>query len=158
MTIGPIDPSLFSQMVGPGLTNIYRAQYAQAMQGGQAEVMKKDETVYPEMTVREIQDQLTEDFLMAVKTRPQDFELDVHTLKDKKTGIQWWIANGRLSFGLWRTVEGNSELKLRFFQKIRCWRAFKKWMHYDRNVKVQAEWSRLTPKVMRLYKINRGIE
>jgi hypothetical protein len=57
--------------------------------------------------------------------RPEDFVEDDHCVRDKKTGIEYWIANGFFSYGIYRPVKMYFGFRNQFrFRKIlNKWRA-----------------------------------
>lgn len=60
----------------------------------------------------------------ALETRPEDFsEDDDDVLLDKKTGMQYWIYGGFLSYGVYRPVE----LSFGFFERLRFGMALRRW-------------------------------
>lgn len=78
----------------------------------------------------EVQKVLVEQFIEALRIRPNDFQEGAHTLDDKVTGMEWWIANGAEHFRLSR-VEGCGCQNLRTDcarrEQFRAWEAIETW-------------------------------
>ena len=68
--------------------------------------------------------------LDAMASRPGTFRADRHTLKDTKTGAEYWIGNGFWFYGMYRPSEYGFALidKWRFGRALRKWRAG--YLHY----------------------------
>ena len=71
------------------------------------------------MTDRKILDALE----VAISERPSDFSEDAYTLKDKKTGVQYWVANGRWNYGVYRPTD----YRFGFFGRRRFAKLLRKW-------------------------------
>lgn len=80
-------------------------------------------------TRRAAQRLMTNELIWALRTRPETF----HTrgrfvLEDKKSGMDWWIANGPLAFGLHGVADCScNNIGIGFINKLRAWFAFKSW-------------------------------
>lgn len=46
-------------------------------------------------------------FIEAIQTRPRDFSIGPHTINDKATGMQFWIANGFPFYGVYEPYKMN---------------------------------------------------
>lgn len=100
---------------------------------------------------REAQAVLIDQLVIALAERPDDFTETRHTLNDKATGMEWWIANGAPFFRLhsvsdcgcqnvgsdasadnergwaafeaWRQTEKGAHSSPHFHEAIRLWEA-----------------------------------
>lgn len=61
--------------------------------------------------------------LDALETRPADFSADEHTLTDKRSKAEYWIANGWGFYGLYHPAE----YTFGFIDQFRFGRALKRW-------------------------------
>lgn len=78
---------------------------------------------------REVHAFLVSEFIVALQERPNDFTLGRHTLTDKATGMEWWIANGAEHFSLYGVSGcGCQNVRSDFAEDgVRAWAAFETW-------------------------------
>lgn len=61
-----------------------------------------------------------------LRQRPMDFVAGRHTLRDTKTGIEYWIANTELDAGVYRPYRlAFGWYGLRFHRAVRKWAAWR---------------------------------
>lgn len=74
--------------------------------------------------------QIADNFIRAMRERPDEISIGVHYIHDKKTGYQFWIANGMLCL----RMSTPYAFSLNLIQRYRLWRAikwFKAWKSHD---------------------------
>lgn len=80
-------------------------------------------------TRRAAQRVLANELIWALRTRPETFVTrGRYVLEDKKTGMDWWIASGPLSFSLHGVRECTcTTMGIGIINKLRAWYAFRAW-------------------------------
>lgn len=48
---------------------------------------------------------VVDELIAAMMARPESFSIGEHTLKDTRTGYEYWIASTRLDSGVWRPFQ-----------------------------------------------------
>lgn len=67
-----------------------------------------------------------DELISALMARPSTFSCGEHTLDDTKTGMRFWISNGRLSGGIYSPFKMSFGIiqSLRFHRAVRAWKAW----------------------------------
>lgn len=69
---------------------------------------------------------VVDELIDAMVARPDTFRCGEYTLDDKRSGMQFWIASGRLSCGVYAPyrLQFGPWQSLRFHRALRAWKAW----------------------------------
>lgn len=70
---------------------------------------------------------VVDELIDALMARPDTFSCGERTLRDNKSGLEFWIANGRFSGG----VHSPYEMRFGALQSVRFHRALRAWKAWD---------------------------
>ena len=64
--------------------------------------------------------------IAALMERPGDFTADEYALVDRKTGLEFWIANTRFDGGIYRPLKLEFGMwhSMRFHRAVAVWKAY----------------------------------
>ena len=105
-------------------------------------------------TSAEAQTLLIDEFIFALRERPETFRQGEHTLDDQKAKMRWWTSNGVDYFSLWE-VAGCGCSRVRFDEpsdQRRAWAAIEEWRAHPINRRNDAE--PYAHEAIRLWKAN----
>ena len=70
---------------------------------------------------------VVDELIKAMMDRPQDFRIGEHTMDDKKSGMQFWIANTRFDGGVYHpyTMKFGMRQSWRFHRALKSLKAYK---------------------------------
>lgn len=70
---------------------------------------------------------IVDEVIVAIISRPDDFQIGAYTLDDRKSGMEFWIANGIFSGGVYRPFKMSFGLRQswRFHRAVASLKVYK---------------------------------
>ncbi len=111
--------------------------------------------VLPPLSRWKAEKALVDEFIYALKTRPDDFSYDKFHLTDNKTGHIYWIANEAVGFSPSPKPAGlEGGIKMWWWNRHRAWNAFIKWSWRNEQTELQKETNSILIRLMELRSTN----
>lgn len=85
-------------------------------------------------------DGLIDAFIWSIRHRPDDYKRDAYKLMDRRSGLEWWIANDEYGFQLDRLGGG---IRFTSRQRRRAWRAVTEYLQDEADEVVEKAWDRM---------------
>lgn len=69
---------------------------------------------------------VVDELIKAMIARPETFSCGEHTLQDSKSGLEFWVSNGRFSGGVYSPYKMpfGAVQSVRFHRALRVWKAW----------------------------------